>query len=179
MHDSLLDRDDFYRDRSCSTNSYRSVDDECDSFIEEARDIRKKLVQSTKPQLKIFKYRHNVITPRKATIGWILYTLPEFSCTIPVNQSRLIPLGIAFSFPKGYFGQLQSRPGLAFQHGVYVQGGTIEPDYDGDIYVLLHNFGKRPFQVYPNVRICQLVLLRYENTIQEITEVSDSKLLRS
>ncbi len=175
----------FYHDRSDSTNSHLSLDLQTVSFIEGADEIRSAIMESNnqnqKPKLKFYKYREDMQIPKKATkqsVGWDLFTMPNFNCIIPVGQSRMIPLGIAFCFPDGYYGQLQSRSGLAFQHGVYVQAGVIEPDYDGDIYVLLHNFGKRPFHVYPNTRICQLILLRYENTIQDLIEVSEVERLK-
>lgn len=174
----------FYdHDRSRSNSSHLSVDEECDSFIEEAQDIRLQVYEmnATKPMLRFFKSRPDIIIPQKASrksVGWDLYTLPNFNCTIPVGQSRLIPLGIAFGFPDGYYGQLVSRSGLAFQDGIYVQAGVIDPDYDGDINVLLHNFGKRTFHVNGNMRICQMLLLRYA-PINDFIEVNSSKQLRN
>lgn len=173
----------FDHDRTCSTSSHKSVDEECEAFIEEAKDIRAMVWEMNAPKeiLKFFRSRPDIIMPRKASrksVGWDLYTLPNFNCMIPVGQSRLIPLGIAFGFPDGYYGQLVSRSGLAFQDGIYVQGGVIDPDYDGDIHVLLHNFGKRTFHVNSNMRICQMVLLRY-STINDLVEVAYSKQLRN
>ena len=39
----------------------------------------------------------------------------------------------------GYYIQIASKPGLAFKYGITVEGGVIDPDYRGNIGVLLRN----------------------------------------
>ena len=165
-------------DSMSSMGSVPSVEEETNAFLEQAAEIALDLKQLS-PQFRFFKSRQDIVSPFEWSVGWDLFTLPQFHCTIPPGESRLIPLGIAFGFPKGYYGQLFSKSGLAFQHGLYVQGGVLEPDYDGDINVLLHNFGKRPFHVRPVMVICQMILLRYQDTVNQLQEVSNIKQLRN
>lgn len=163
----------FTHDRSSTNTTDRTLEEETQSFINTAHEISTSF--GDEPQLKFFRSRRDLYIPRKTSphsVGWDLYSLPNFHFTLNVGQSKLIPLGIQFEFPEGYYGQLFSKSNLAFHHGIYVQGGVLDPDYEGDIYVLLHNFGRRPFQIQPNMRICQLVLLKYENTIDRLVEVS-------
>src|SRR5262249_39290856 len=49
----------------------------------------------------------------------------------------------------GIEGQIRSRSGLALHHGVTVLNspGTIDPDYRGEVHVILANFGGEPFAV--------------------------------
>lgn len=174
----------FEHDRMASNSSitsFPSVEEETDAFLDQANEIAIDLRQlyHSRPQLRFFKSRHDIVDPLKRSVGWDLFTLPHFHCIIPIGESRLIPLGVAFGFPTGYYGQLMSKSGIAFQDGIYVQGGIIDPEYDGDVNVLLHNFGTRPYHVKPTTVICQMVLLRYQDTIQELVQVSTIKQLRN
>ncbi len=174
----------FQHDRMASNSSitsFPSVEEETDAFLDQANEIAIDLRQlyHSRPQLRFFKSRHDIVDPLKRSVGWDLFTLPHFHCIIPIGESRLIPLGVAFGFPTGYYGQLMSKSGIAFQDGIYVQGGIIDPEYDGDVNVLLHNFGTRPYHVKPTTVICQMVLLRYQDTIQELVQVSTIKQLRN
>lgn len=164
----------FNHERTDSNQTDRTMQDETTDFIESAT-LLSQTIRNDARHMKFFRSRRDLHLPSKTSersVGWDLYTLPDFNFVLPVGQSRLIPLGIRFQFPKGYYGQLFSKSSIAFQHGIYVQGGVIDPDYEGDIYVLLHNFGTKPFKLTGNMRICQLVLLQYENTIDRLVEVS-------
>ena len=55
---------------------------------------------------------------------------------------------------------MRPRSGLALRHGIgMVNGpGTIDPDYRGEVGVLLVNLGQEPFEVRRGERIAQLVV---------------------
>jgi dUTP pyrophosphatase len=76
------------------------------------------------------------------------------------GERRLIPTGWAVAIPEGYEGQVRPRSGLAWRHGVTVLNspGTIDPDYRGELKVLLINHGEEPFTVERGDRIAQLVV---------------------
>ena len=71
-----------------------------------------------------------------------------------------IPTGLAFALPPGVEGQIRPRSGLALRHGVTVLNspGTLDPDYRGEVHVILANFGDAPFPIARGARIAQLVL---------------------
>jgi len=70
-----------------------------------------------------------------------------------------IPTGLAFALPAGIEGQIRPRSGLALHFGVTVLNspGTIDPDYRGELHVILANLGSEPFIVERGARIAQLV----------------------
>jgi dUTP pyrophosphatase len=80
--------------------------------------------------------------------------------TIAVGARAVIPTGIAVALPRGSEGQVRPRSGLARHHGVTILNapGTIDPDYRGEIQVILVNFGDQPFVVQRGMRIAQLVV---------------------
>lgn len=81
---------------------------------------------------------------------------------IPPMGRAKIPTGIALSMPPGVEGQVRPRSGLAIRHGVTCLNspGTIDPDYRGEVCVILVNFGEEPFSVRRGDRIAQIVFSR-------------------
>ena len=79
---------------------------------------------------------------------------------IAAGGRAAIPTGLAFALPPGVEGQIRPRSGLALRHGVTVLNspGTLDPDYRGEVHVILANFGDDPFPVTRGTRIAQLVV---------------------
>jgi dUTP pyrophosphatase len=91
---------------------------------------------------------------------------------IAPGRRAAVPTGLAFALPAGVEGQIRPRSGLALRHGVTVLNspGTLDPDYRGEVHVILANFGDEPFPVARGARIAQLVV---STTVQaRICEVS-------
>lgn len=84
----------------------------------------------------------------------------EGPVTLEPGERKAIPTGIALALPPGWELQVRPRSGLALQHGVTLLNspGTIDPDYRGEIKVILINLGEAPFTVQPNMRIAQGIL---------------------
>lgn len=78
-------------------------------------------------------------------------------------QRLLIPLDISIELPKGTFGHILPRSGLALKNGIHVGAGVIDEDYRGNVGVLLFNLGNTPFVFKQGDRIAQLVIKLYEN----------------
>ena len=74
-----------------------------------------------------------------------------------------IPTGIFIEMPLGIEAQIRARSGLALKHGLsLVNGiGTIDPDYRGEIKIILINLLDRPYQLEPGERIAQMVFSEY------------------
>ncbi|CAN5512809.1 dUTP diphosphatase [soil metagenome] len=90
----------------------------------------------------------------------------------------IIPTNIILEIPSGYEGQVRSRSGLALKHSVAVLNspGTIDPDYRGEIKVLLINHGTGSFAVNFGDRIAQLVISCYEKVeLVESVKLTDTE----
>lgn len=77
----------------------------------------------------------------------------------------LVPTGIYLELPKGVEAQIRPRSGLAFKHGISILNspGTIDPDYRGELKVLLVNYSLEVFRICDGDRIAQMVIARYEH----------------
>ncbi len=82
------------------------------------------------------------------------------SFTLKPLERRLVKTGFALAIPLGFEVQIRPRSGLALKHGVTLVNapGTIDPDYRGEINVILINMGDSDFIVQHGDRIAQMVL---------------------
>ncbi len=90
----------------------------------------------------------------------------------------LIPTGIAIALPPGNEGQIRPRSGLAIHHGVTVLNapGTIDPDYRGELQVILVNHGAEPTVIKRGMRIAQLVIAPIQHArLVESTELDSTE----
>ena len=74
-----------------------------------------------------------------------------------------IATGLVMELPEGVECQVRPRSGLAFRHGITLPNspGTIDPDYRGELRVLVQNLGPEPVDIRRGDRIAQLVFSRY------------------
>ena len=110
-------------------------------------------------ELHFVKMSPKAVVPTKATkysTGLDLYS-PE-SYLIHSKRQVLIPTQIRLGIPPGYYGRITSKSGLAMQHRIHVGAGVTDPDYTGEIEVLLINDAKHYYQVNQGDPIAQLIL---------------------
>lgn len=84
--------------------------------------------------------------------------------TLGPLQRVLIPTDLYMAIPEGYELQIRSRSGLALKNGIFCLNapGTVDPDYRGNVGVILANFSDTPFMINPGDRIAQAVLNKFE-----------------
>ncbi|MCI0628511.1 MAG: dUTP diphosphatase [Acidobacteria bacterium] len=110
--------------------------------------------------------------------GMDLHAAVESDVTLEPGKIKLIPCGFAVAIPHGFEGQIRPRSGLVAKHGITVANspGTIDPDYRGEVKVLLINHGTAPFLVSRGMRIAQILISPVECT--EWKEVEDLPITR-
>ena len=89
------------------------------------------------------------------------------------KEIRLVSTGLEMELPEGMECQVRPRSGLALRHGVTLPNspGTIDPDYRGELRVILQNSGTEPVAFKRGDRIAQLVFHRF--SAPEVVEVSE------
>jgi len=78
------------------------------------------------------------------------------------GEIRLVPTGLMMELPEGVECQVRPRSGLAVRHGITLPNspGTIDPDYRGEVGVILINHGQEPFVIRRGDRVAQMVVHR-------------------
>lgn len=105
----------------------------------------------------------------------------EAPVTLQPMQRTLISTGLYMELPVGFEAQIRPRSGLAMKNGITVLNspGTIDPDYRGEIKVLLINLSDHPFTIESGDRIAQMIISKYEQVnfleVKELTKTERSK----
>ena len=97
----------------------------------------------------------------------------EADFVLAPKEIRLVSTGLEMELPEGMECQVRPRSGLALRHGVTLPNspGTIDPDYRGELRVILQNSGPEPVAFKRGDRIAQLVFHRFSTP--EVVEVSE------
>ncbi|MDX1646354.1 MAG: dUTP diphosphatase [Longimicrobiales bacterium] len=102
----------------------------------------------------------------------------EDSVTLEPGEIRLVGTGLVMELPEGMECQVRPRSGLALKHGVTLPNspGTIDPDYRGELRVIMQNLGPDPVTLERGERIAQLVFARFEEPdVTEVSELSETE----
>ena len=101
----------------------------------------------------------SAIPPTRAMDQAAGYDLYSARCIVIPPHSRIrVPTDIAITPPSSTYAQILSRSGMAAKHLIDTAAGTIDPDFTGNIGVVLHNHSTNPFAVNIGDRIAQMVL---------------------
>ncbi|MDO8428437.1 MAG: dUTP diphosphatase [Candidatus Diapherotrites archaeon] len=131
--------------------------------------------------LKVFirKVNEQAILPQYAhesDAGMDLYACEE--TVILPGQWKMVSTGISIEMPHGLEAQVRPRSGLAAKHGLSVLNtpGTIDPDYRGEIKVILINFGSQEYKVEFGHKIAQMVFNKIEKPkIETVDQLSETQ----
>lgn len=97
---------------------------------------------------------------------------------IPAGEVIAVPTGVWPELPDDYEIQVRSKSGLARNHYLQVMNspGTIDPDYRGEIIVLLHNASKADYNVMTGDKIAQMVVApRYRAVFEQVEELTKTE----
>ena len=125
--------------------------------------------------LRIKKLDPNAQLPVRSSPGAAGYDLHSSEAHVIMPGKRaVVATGISLVLPSGVYGRVAPRSGLAVKNGLQVGAGVVDPDYRGELKVVLFNHDANPFVIKPGYRIAQLVLERFETPDIEEIETMDS-----
>ena len=80
--------------------------------------------------------------------------------------------------PEGMECQVRPRSGLALKHGITLPNspGTIDPDYRGELRIIMQNLGPQAVTLLRGERIAQLIFARFEAPeVLEVDELNETE----
>jgi len=89
--------------------------------------------------------------------------------SIQPNGKCLVSTGIAFTVPKGTYGQIAPRSGLSMK-GIFVNAGVIDRGYTGEVKVMLFNMSDETIELPEGSRIAQLIVKKIDLPLVEEVE---------
>ena len=111
--------------------------------------------------LRVVKLSNNATIPTRGStnaVGYDLYSASEY--TVPPGGNALVFTDLQIYLPQGCYGRIASRSGIVWEYSVVVQAGVIDPDYSGNLGVLLFNHGMRAFDIFKGSRVAQSICER-------------------
>ncbi|MGI9107545.1 MAG: dUTP diphosphatase [Pyrinomonadaceae bacterium] len=88
--------------------------------------------------------------------GLDLYAIEDV--TLRAGERAMVRTGLAVVIPRGFYGRVAPRSGLAVNHGLDVLAGVIDSDYRGEIVCALVNHGVAAFELKAGQRMSQLIV---------------------
>ena len=113
--------------------------------------------------LEYCRVRENVIPPSRANpsdAGLDVYFNPEDGqeTVLKPGESKLLQTGYKFGIPHGYCLEVKNRSGNASKRSLLVGACIIDPGYDGEVFINLHNVGRETQVLYLGDKIAQVVM---------------------
>jgi len=109
--------------------------------------------------LKFKKLSGNATTPVRGSrnaAGFDLFSAETKE--IAANSHAIAKTDISVALPKGTYGRVAPRSGLAAKFFIDVGAGVVDYDYRGNVGVVLFNHLDKPFQVNKGDRIAQFIV---------------------
>ena len=123
------------------------------------------------------KLSEKAISPHQATpgsVGYDLFTPIDFK--IQPKEQKTVFIELAIASPEGYYAQLMSKSGLTVLYELEVKAGVINPDFTGNIGVVLKNNSDQPIECLAGEQIAQLLFIKVATpTLVQVTSLAKTE----
>ena len=92
-------------------------------------------------------------------VGYDLYSAKDL--TVKAYGKALVPTDICIKMPHGVYGRIAPRSGLAWKNHIDIGAGVIDPDYRGNVGVVMFNHSSTDLEIKKGDRVAQLILEKY------------------
>ena len=107
-------------------------------------------------------------------MGYDLFTPVDL--LIQPNKQKTVFRDLAVTPPEGYYAQLMSKSGLTVLYELEVKAGVIDPDFTGNIGVVLKNNSDQPIERVASEQIAQLLLIKVATpTLVQVTSLAKTE----
>ena len=117
--------------------------------------------------MKIKLFKETTPLPKKSHLpdsGLDIFMPCDF--TLEAFETKTIGLEIAVAIPEGHAGILVPRSSIA-QQGIIIQTSIIDPDYTGEIHLIITNCSTKHVEIKQGQRVCSLVAFSVLNPYLE------------
>ena len=123
--------------------------------------------------------------PTRGTDGAIGYDLyAAESVFIPIGSTGKVKTDISLEIPMGQIGKIEDRSGMAIK-GLRTGAGVCDPDFRGNIGVVLHNLNndgdrdsllmQKGYKVSKGDRVAQIIFYKVElPKLEQVESLSDT-----
>ena len=77
------------------------------------------------------------------------------------NKKAIVKTDLQLAIPKGFVGQIASRPGLALNNGIFILPRIIDSGFKGYVCLIIFNLPDTDYEVRKGNRLAQMILMRH------------------
>ena len=126
--------------------------------------------------MKVKRFKKTTRMPVKShlpDVGLDIFTPKEF--WLRPLETITVGLELAVSIPEGFAGMLVPRSSIT-ERGMIVQTAVIDPDYTGEIHLIITNCSNNVRLIEEGQRVCSLVVYSVLNErIEEVEEMTETE----
>ena len=126
--------------------------------------------------MKVKRFKKTTQMPVKShlpDVGLDIFTPKEF--WLRPLETITVGLELAVSIPEGFAGMLVPRSSIT-ERGMIVQTAVIDPDYTGEIHLIVTNCSNSVQHIEEGQRVCSLVVYSVLNArIEEVEEMTETE----
>ena len=126
--------------------------------------------------MKVKRFKKTTQMPVKShlpDVGLDIFTPKEF--WLRPLETITVGLELAVSIPEGFAGMLVPRSSIT-ERGLIIQTAVIDPDYTGEIHLIVTNCSNDVQRIKEGQRICSLVVYSVLNArIEEVEEMTETE----
>ena len=126
--------------------------------------------------MKVKRFKKTTRMPVKShlpDVGLDIFTPKEF--WLRPLETITVGLELAVSIPEGFAGMLVPRSSIT-ERGMIVQTAVIDPDYTGEIHLIVTNCSNNIQHIEEGQRVCSLVVYSVLNArIEEVEEMPETE----
>lgn len=126
--------------------------------------------------MKVKRFKKTTRMPVKShlpDVGLDIFTPKEF--WLRPLETITIGLELAVLIPEGFAGMLVPRSSIT-ERGMIVQTAVIDPDYTGEIHLIITNCSNCIQHIEEGQRVCSLVVYSVLNArIEEVEEMTETE----
>ena len=126
--------------------------------------------------MKVKRFKKTTRMPVKShlpDVGLDIFTPKEF--WLRPLETITIGLELAVSIPEGFAGMLVPRSSIT-ERGMIVQTAVIDPDYTGEIHLIITNCSNNIQHIEEGQRVCSLVVYSVLNArIEDVEEMPETE----
>ena len=123
------------------------------------------------------KLSEKAVSPHQATpgsVGYDLFTPIDFQ--ILPKEQKTVFIDLVIAPPEGYYAQLMSKSALTVLYELEVKAGVIDPDFTGNIAVILKNNSDQPIERLAGEQIAQLLFIKVATpTLIQVTSLAKTE----
>ena len=141
------------------------------------RTRSRKLHRHSVLEMYFQKLSERAVSQRRATpgsVGYDLFASVDFQ--LQPKEQKTIFIDLAIVPPEGYYAQLMSKSGLTVLYELEVKAGVIDPDFTGNVGVVLKNNSEQLMERLAGEQIAQLLFIKVAPpTLIQVTSLANTE----